>query len=166
MERIDVTSMSSKGQVVIPLNVRKRLDLEEGVRFAVLGEGDMIVLKRIRMPSASVLRETAEGYATGKDAKKGRKKPDLLFRRAAEKLKSFGAKKAYVFGSYARGEQKEDSDLDLIVEFSGKKGLLDKVRIQQELSDFLGVRVDLLSEEAISPYILPYVLKERRVILS
>jgi len=93
------------------------------------------------------------------------KKSNPLFARAARKLREYGAKKAYVFGSYARGEEREGSDLDLIVEFSGQKSLLDAVRIQRELSDRLGVKVDLLSEEAISPYILPYVLKERRAIL-
>ena len=104
------------------------------------------------------LKEKTERYA----AKGG---PDPIFAKAAKKLKSYGAKKAYVFGSYARGDQRKDSDLDIIVEFSGRKSLLDFVRIQQDLSDFLGVKVDLLSEDSISPYVLPYVHKEMKVIL-
>jgi len=43
--------MSSKGQVVIPEAIRKRLGLEPGVEFVVLGEGDTIVLKQISLPS-------------------------------------------------------------------------------------------------------------------
>ena len=65
MEKVAVTSMSSKGQVVIPLDVRTRLGLKEGEKFAVLGEGDTVVLKKISMPSLAdfdVLREKTEKY--------------------------------------------------------------------------------------------------------
>jgi AbrB family looped-hinge helix DNA binding protein len=173
MEKVEVTSMSSKGQVVIPLDVRKRLGLKEGEKFAVLAEGDTVLLKKISMPSSGdfkVLREETESYVAEKKnrpkgVKDAIKRSDSLFSKAGKLLKSYGAKKAYVFGSYARGEQKEGSDLDLIVEFSGSKSLLDMVEIEDELSEYLGVKVDLLSEEAISPYIMPYVLKERKVIL-
>lgn len=45
------TKMSSKGQVVIPEEIRKRLGLSEGVQFLVLGEGDVIILKSLSTPS-------------------------------------------------------------------------------------------------------------------
>lgn len=45
------TKMSSKGQVVIPEEIRKRLGLGEGVQFLVLGEGDVIILKSLSTPS-------------------------------------------------------------------------------------------------------------------
>jgi AbrB family looped-hinge helix DNA binding protein len=45
------TKMSSKGQVVIPEEIRKRLGLGEGVQFLVLGEGDVIILKCLSTPS-------------------------------------------------------------------------------------------------------------------
>lgn len=45
------TKLSSRGQVVIPEEIRERLGLEAGARFVVLGEGDTVVLKRIRPPS-------------------------------------------------------------------------------------------------------------------
>jgi AbrB family looped-hinge helix DNA binding protein len=48
--------MSSKGQVVIPEDVRKALGLEVGVQFVVMGEGDTVVLKRIAVPARSELR--------------------------------------------------------------------------------------------------------------
>lgn len=44
------TKLSSRGQVVIPEEIRKRLGLEPGTRFVVLGEGDTVVLKTIRTP--------------------------------------------------------------------------------------------------------------------
>lgn len=51
MEKIEITRLSSKGQVVLPQDIRDRLHLEEGQRFVVLGSGDTVVLKRLEMPS-------------------------------------------------------------------------------------------------------------------
>ena len=50
MEDVTTTRLSSKGQVVIPDAIRRRLSLEPGAEFVVLGEEDTIVLKRIRTP--------------------------------------------------------------------------------------------------------------------
>lgn len=51
METIATTRMSSKGQVVIPETIRKRLNLKEGAQFVVVGEGDVVILKVITAPS-------------------------------------------------------------------------------------------------------------------
>ena len=51
MEDVTTTRLSSKGQVVIPDAIRRRLSLEPGAEFVVLGEEDTIVLKRIRTPA-------------------------------------------------------------------------------------------------------------------
>ena len=51
MENVEVTSISSRGQVVIPQSVREKLKLHEGEKFVVVGEGDTIVLKKLEMPS-------------------------------------------------------------------------------------------------------------------
>lgn len=48
---LTTTRMSSKGQVVIPEEIRKRLNLKEGTRFVVLGQQDVVVLKAIEEPS-------------------------------------------------------------------------------------------------------------------
>jgi hypothetical protein len=70
-----------------------------------------------------------------------------------------------MFGSYARGtDVTEKSDLDLIVRFSKRKSLFDLVGIEQELSDELGVKVDLLTEGAISPYLKDRIMKEMKVL--
>jgi AbrB family looped-hinge helix DNA binding protein len=50
METIATTRMSSKGQVVIPETIRKRLNLEEGAQFVVVGDADVIILKAISQP--------------------------------------------------------------------------------------------------------------------
>lgn len=51
MEKLEITSMSSRGQVVIPLDIRQQLGLREGEKFVVVGEDDTVVLKKITMPS-------------------------------------------------------------------------------------------------------------------
>lgn len=51
MKRVATTRMSSKGQVVIPEEVRKALGLETGAQFVVVGEGDVVVLKKVQPPS-------------------------------------------------------------------------------------------------------------------
>ena len=51
MEKIEVTRLSSKGQVVLPQAIREKMHLEEGERFVVIGNGDTIVLKKLEMPS-------------------------------------------------------------------------------------------------------------------
>jgi predicted nucleotidyltransferase len=85
-----------------------------------------------------------------------------------DKILSFmnlhGAEKIGVFGSYARNEAREDSDLDLIVWFKEQKSLLGIIRIERELSELLGVKIDLLTEQAISPYLIDRIRKELKVI--
>ena len=51
MDKFEVTSMSSRGQVVIPLGIREQLGLKEGEKFFVVGEEDTILLKKMALPS-------------------------------------------------------------------------------------------------------------------
>ena len=69
-----------------------------------------------------------------------------------------------IFGSMARGEARKKSDIDLIVRFSKRKSLLAMVRLERELTEALGRKVDLLTEAAISPYMRERVLKEMQVV--
>jgi uncharacterized protein len=69
-----------------------------------------------------------------------------------------------VFGSMARGEAKKKSDIDLIVRFSKRKSLLALVRLERELTEALGRKVDLLTEASISPYLRERILSEMRVV--
>lgn len=76
MADIDITSMSSRGQVVIPLNLRELMGLKDGEKFAITGKEDTIVLKKIQMPSFNnfdkLMQQTQE-FAK----KKGLKQKDL-----------------------------------------------------------------------------------------
>jgi predicted nucleotidyltransferase len=69
-----------------------------------------------------------------------------------------------VFGSVARGEETDQSDLDLLVKFSQRKGLLATVRLERILSEALGRKVDLLTEAAISPYIRDQIFADLQVL--
>ena len=51
METLATTRMSSKGQVVIPESIRKRLDLREGAQFLVVGDEDVVILKVVTPPN-------------------------------------------------------------------------------------------------------------------
>lgn len=59
MAALATTRLSSKGQVVIPEEVRKALGLEPGARFIVLSEGDVVILKRIDAPAPAQVRALA-----------------------------------------------------------------------------------------------------------
>jgi len=69
-----------------------------------------------------------------------------------------------VFGSIAHGKATEQSDIDLLVKFSGRKSLLAMVKLERELAAALGKKVDLLTEAALSPYLRPRILQELQVI--
>lgn len=79
-------------------------------------------------------------------------------------LKNHDAARIGIFGSHARGEARPDSDLDLLVDFKSRKSLLTLVKIQRELSEALGIHVDLLTEAAISPRLIDRIKAEMRVI--
>ena len=67
---MEITSLSSRGQIVIPQGVRDRLHLQEGEKFIVIGEDDTIVLKKLEVPSFKgfdkLLKKTRE-FAKKKD---------------------------------------------------------------------------------------------------
>jgi len=74
-------------------------------------------------------------------------------------------KRAYVFGSYARNEAESNSDIDLLVEldFSVSIGL-GFVQMKFDLEKLLDRKVDLVSEDALSKYVRPYVDKDKILI--
>jgi hypothetical protein len=69
-----------------------------------------------------------------------------------------------IFGSMARGEATEASDVDLLVEFSKRKSLLALVALERQMAEALGRDVDLLTELAISPYLRDRIERDSRVI--
>lgn len=74
--------------------------------------------------------------------------------------RDFNVKKIGVFGSYARGQAKRRSDIDILVEFSQTPGLIDYIRTENNLSGLLKRRVDLVMKDALKPAIGKRILRE------
>lgn len=72
----------------------------------------------------------------------------------------FGASRVRVFGSTARGEQTESSDLDLLVCLDEERTLFDLVELSQALSELLGQHVDVVTERSLHPLLRDRVLEE------
>ena len=89
---------------------------------------------------------------------------EKLYSEIVEFLKSRGASKIAVFGSYLRDEETPDSDIDLITVFPDDMSLLKFVRIERELSNLLGKKVDLLTEEYLSPYFRESVISQMKIL--
>jgi len=86
-----------------------------------------------------------------------------------ESIKSFFRNKpvlkAYLFGSFARGEADDNSDIDILVELDYSKKIgLEFIKMQLDLQELLQHKVDLLSEKAISKYIRPLIENDKRLI--
>src|SRR3989304_3925622 len=103
-----------------------------------------------------------------------RTKPDItehniinLLNEHRDTLRKFKVKRIGLFGSYVRGEQKRQSDIDFLVEFDltafGENfdGYYDNfIDLVSDLEDLFGKKVDLITIGSLSPYIQPYVEKE------
>jgi len=74
--------------------------------------------------------------------------------------KDFGVKKIGLFGSYARGEQTENSDIDILVDFEKFISFFKFIELEDYLSDKLKAKVDLVSIDALKPLIKPDILEE------
>lgn len=90
-------------------------------------------------------------------------KQQILFTLAEQKsrLRAFGVGRLGLFGSFVRGEQTGDSDIDLLVEFRpGCKTFENFMDLSFFLEELLGREVEVVTTEALSPYIGPRILEE------
>lgn len=69
-----------------------------------------------------------------------------------------------IFGSFARGDATDDSDVDLLVRFSKPKSLLGLVALERQIAMLIDRKIDLLTEAALSPYLRDRILREVRII--
>ncbi len=82
--------------------------------------------------------------------------------RLAAICREHGVSRLRIFGSAARGEERADSDVDLIADFAVPKGFFGVIELEDVLSDFFGRSVDLLTEGGLSPYMRDDVLASAR----
>ena len=80
-------------------------------------------------------------------------------------LKEAGVTRSGLFGSYVRGDNKEESDIDILVDFPRGKGLFEFVGLQLKLEDVLEKKVDLVEYESLHPLLKARILAEQVQIL-
>jgi predicted nucleotidyltransferase len=80
-------------------------------------------------------------------------------------LRQNDVKRASLFGSVVRGELTDESDIDILVEFRGRKSLLDLVGLKLELEEVLNKNVDVLTYNSLHPLLRDKILREQEVIL-
>lgn len=73
---------------------------------------------------------------------------------------TYKVKKLGIFGSYVRGEQREDSDVDILVTFEEPVSLLKLVNFENYLQDLTGIKVDVIPERSIRPELRKNILNE------
>jgi hypothetical protein len=79
-------------------------------------------------------------------------------------LKNQGVLKASLFGSFARGDETSNSDIDLLVKFARGKTLLDLIGLKLDLEKKLGKKIDILTYDSIHPFLKDRILKEQQII--
>jgi len=89
---------------------------------------------------------------------------ELEIKRLVEVCRKHGIRKIMLFGSFVRGDAGPESDIDLIVEFLRPTGFLALVKLERELSEVMGRKVDLVTEQAISPHLRDRIQDEQQVI--
>lgn len=92
------------------------------------------------------------------------KRPTLDKTKLGELCQKYDIDFLALFGSHARGNATKKSDVDLLVQFSKQKGLIDIVRIERNFSEALGRKVDLITRNSISPYLKDRVISEMKVL--
>ncbi len=90
---------------------------------------------------------------------------DEIKNKAIPILRNAGVIRSSIFGSYVRGDNQEDSDIDILVEFPRGKSLLDLVDLQQKLEEVLHKKVDVNTYNALYPALRESVYKQAKQIL-
>ena len=90
---------------------------------------------------------------------------DKIRKKILPVLRRYDIKRAAIFGSFAKGESTEGSDIDILVEFKGEKSLLDLAGLKIALEELLSMKVDVLTYNSLNPLLKESILSEQVVIL-
>lgn len=85
---------------------------------------------------------------------------EILIRHREDLKERYEVKEIGIFGSYVKGEQKETSDVDILVEFEKPVSLLQIVSLENHLSDILKIKVDVVPKKNIRKELKEFILKE------
>ena len=84
-----------------------------------------------------------------------------LLRQHHAKIEGYGVAQIGLFGSFVRGEQKDASDVDILVQFEpGKKTFKNFIRLAYFLEDLFNRKTEVVTLESLSPFLKPHILKE------
>jgi predicted nucleotidyltransferase len=131
-------------------------------RVISIRKGDTIKKKRIylgvNLAKKELLKKelVADKFLKNEKMKKN---IDKIKTKIIKILKKYNIKKAGLFGSYIRGEQKESSDIDILIQPAKDMSLLDISGLKIELKNVLGKKVDIISYKYIHPYLKDRILK-------
>jgi len=84
----------------------------------------------------------------------------LLSKHQAELISRYGVQRLGLFGSYNRGQQNKNSDIDILVSFSKEIDLFDFIDLKEYLESHLQAKVDLVMQSALKPAITKHILAE------
>ncbi len=85
---------------------------------------------------------------------------NIIQKKKAMLIEKHKIKEIGIFGSYVRGEQNPDSDIDILVGFEEFPGLIEFVGIENKLSEELGIKVDLVTKSGLKPESGRHILRE------
>jgi predicted nucleotidyltransferase len=85
---------------------------------------------------------------------------EVIQKHKNELREQYGLKEIGIFGSYVRGEQKEESDLDILVELERPVGFVRFLKLEKALTQLLGLPVEIVTKKALKPHIGKRILQE------
>ena len=89
---------------------------------------------------------------------------ELIQKHKEEFRKQYGLKEIGIFGSYLRGEQGTESDLDILIELEKPIGFVKFMRLERALSELLEIQVEMVTKKALKPHIGKRILQEVRYV--
>ena len=159
--RVTTTKMSSKGQVVIPEAVRRQMALEAGDRFVVVGDGDVLVLQRLKTPDLSDFAVQIGQAERSAQAASPPIEVDAL--RLGEVCRRYGVRRLALFGPTHPEEMAGEDKVDLLVVYEeGRAPGIGLFALERELSELIDRAVELNTVEFLSAHVRDRVVREAR----
>ena len=91
-------------------------------------------------------------------------KKEEIYEKIIKILSKYNVKIISIFGSFSKDEETRESDIDILVEFNEVKSLYDLVGIEMEIKEEIGLKVDLVTKDSVSPYLIDTIMNEAKLI--
>ena len=153
---MELARITSKGQLTIPVSIRRKLELDTGDQLLFYEKNGQIIMAK-ESPSALNEAQVAAAENHIYSLKEIREAAVPIARR-------YKVKSLRLFGSYARGEATAASDMDFVIDRGEIKSLLDLAGLQISLSDAFHKKVDLLTEDSLEPGFRQEIQKDEIII--